>query len=459
MHPVPFRKVIKMKRLLFGLAVIGLLGAAAPKPTPDPAVGKAAYESNCARCHGPTGAGDGLDAKRMSPMPRKLSEGVFKFRTTGSGTPPTDEDLFRTISTGLAGSRMPDFQRLPEEIRWQLVYYVKSLSTAFNDQKPEPVNLGTDPGPKKATVERGKELYGQLGCAACHGTAGRGDGPSAPTLVDNWGRPIRPADLTHGSAYRGGSSVKDIVARMMTGIDGTPMPSYADALSSPEDAWALATYIRSIQEKPNFQRVIEGVKGPAPLPSGPDDPAWGAAPATTLRLSSNLYREGEIQPTSVAGISVQALYNEKEILFRLAWNDPNESRESPPDAAALALIPDRRLKPKIGSLRSWPATPEAPALDLSLWQAIQAPAYEAVLKDFAQAAGAPEGGAVLESKASYAEGQWILLIKRPLAPAIPGGAALSPSRPTLIGVAVWNGGNGEQGRRRANSNWVDLVLK
>ena len=31
----------------------------------------------------------------------------------------------------------------------------------------------------------------------------------------------------------------------MTGLDGTPMPSYADALAPP-DAWALAAYLRSL---------------------------------------------------------------------------------------------------------------------------------------------------------------------------------------------------------------------
>ncbi len=401
------------------------LSEGSSRSTPDPAMGKALYEANCARCHGPTGAGDGMDAKRMSPKPRQLSEGIFKFRTTASGTPPTDEDLFHTLSTGLPGSRMPDFQRLPEEARWQLVYYVKSLSPVFESQAPEPVDLGTPPPRTGALIQKGKELYTQLGCHTCHGNLGRGNGPSAPGLVDNWGKPIQAADLTKGWNYRAGSSAREIVARVMTGIDGAPMPSYADALSSKEDAWALAYYLESIQESPRFHRVIEAIPASDPLPKDPEDSIWEKAPRTDLRLASNLYRQGEILPSTVRSVSVQAVYNKEEILFRLAWNDPSENRTEPPDALAVAFIPDRRLKWRLGSLRGWSMASEN--LDLRRWSATE------------------EGG----SAAVYTDGRWVLLLRRPL----------PPKAPIPMGVAVWDGGNQESQLHRANSYWVDLVLR
>ena len=427
MRPVPF--------LLVTAAFLGWFWGSAYADH-DLAAGKDAFEANCARCHGPTGAGDGPDAKRMFPKPRKLSEGIFKFRSTASGTPPTDEDLFHTISTGLPGSRMPDFQRLSEETRMNLVSYVKSLSPpTFQDQKPEPVELGKDPGLKQANLNHGKEVYTQLGCAACHGESGRGNGPSAPTLTDNWGNPIRPADLTEGWNYRAGSSPRDIVARIMTGIDGTPMPSYADALSSKEDAWHLAYYVHSLQESPQWNRTVEAVKAGGALPTTLEDPQWRQAPRTDLRLSSTVYRQGEILPTTVTAISVQAVYNNEDVLFRLTWHDPNESRETPPDAVELVFLPDRRLRFQIGSLRSWPADAEAPSLTLAYWSAKE-PA---------------------KTLASYKEGQWTVLIRQPLHLLGQDGAV--PKKPILVGIAIWDGGNSEQGRHRANSNWVDLVLK
>ncbi len=373
------------------------------KPAPDAEVGRQAYADNCVRCHGPTGEGDGRDAKRMHPRPRKLSEGVFKFRTTASGTPPTDEDLFETISNGLPGSRMPDFQRLPEDVRWQLVYHVKSLSPAFQEQKPEPLAFGKDPGPKGANLVKGKELYTQLGCNACHGPVGRGNGPSAAALVDQWGEHVDPADLTQGWSYRGGSSPRDVLVRLMTGLDGTPMPSYAEAVKA-EEVWDLAYYVRSLQTEPRWSRQVEAVR---------ETLGWEKAPRADLRLGNTFYRNGEIVPSSVHAVSVQALYNEKEILFRLSWHDRTESRETPPDAAAVALLEDPKLRWSAGSLRGWAGKPEAAAL------------------------------------VSYQEGEWTALLKRPL----PAGKAAG------FGVMVWDGGNGEQGRHRSNSNWVELVLE
>jgi len=389
----------------------------AAEPAADLEAGKQAYLDNCARCHGPTGAGDGRDSKRMFPRPRKLSEGVFKFRTTASGTPPTDEDLYETISNGLPGSRMPDFQRLPEEIRWQLVQYVKSLSTAFKDQKPEPLKFGTDPGPGKANLGKGKQLYTQLGCNACHGAQGLGNGPSAATLVDQWNNPIRPADLTQGWNYRSGSSPKDILVRLMTGIDGTPMPSYAEAVK-PEEGWDLAYYVHSIQAEPRWNSTVEAVK---------ESLGWEKAPRTDLRLSGNFYKDGELLPVTVRAISVQALYNGTEILFRLSWHDPNESKEAPADAVAVALLQDPKMRWRAGSLRVLPTEMNSiPAPDVTQWSA-------------------KEGSA----SGTYQDGEWVALLKRP-APA---------GKSAGLGVMVWDGGNAEQGRHRANSNWVELILK
>ena len=449
---IPFRIIALGGLLVWALvparAALSQAPGASMRPAPDLEVGKQAYTDNCARCHGATGAGDGRDSARMFPKPRRLSEGVFKFRTTASGTPPTDEDLFHTLSEGLPGSRMPEFQRLPEETRWQLVYYVKSLSSIFNDQKPEPINLGKDPGPQKANLAHGKELYTQLGCNACHGTQGRADGPSAPTLVDQWSQPIRPADLTQGWEYRSGSSPRDILTRLMTGLDGTPMPSYAEAVK-PEEVWDLAYYIHSIQEKPHWSRGVTAAAS-GQLPSDPADPQWDSAPRSDLRLSGSYYKDGQILPTTVAAVTVQALYAEGRIAFRLSWHDSKENRELPADAAALAILPDPRLKWTVGSLRAWPAAQDLPELDLAYWAANRDATRQAMVRDTADLADNAKAGQPLETKSSFAEGEWTVVFQR----ALP-----SAEKKFRFGILVWDGGNGERGRHRANTNWVDLILK
>src|SRR5258708_30081566 len=82
------------------------------------------------------------------------------------------------------------------------------------------------------------------------GDEGRGDGPSAPTLKDDADFPIFAADLHQNWRFRGGGSGEDIYRRLRTGLDGTPMPSFADLIDqkflTDEEPWRLAPYLRSL---------------------------------------------------------------------------------------------------------------------------------------------------------------------------------------------------------------------
>jgi mono/diheme cytochrome c family protein len=73
-------------------------------------------------------------------------------------------------------------------------------------------------GPERGSAEKGKEVYQKAKCWECHGEKGRGNGPSTPTLKDDWDLPIRPLNLTQGWRYKGGNTVKDIYTRFTTGL-------------------------------------------------------------------------------------------------------------------------------------------------------------------------------------------------------------------------------------------------
>ncbi len=421
----------------------GLCASAAEvsaRPAPDLAAGREAYVTNCARCHGDQGHGDGPDAARMIPRPRDFTTGTYKFRMTASGTPPTDEDLFHTISTGLAGTRMPGWEGLSEDTRWQLIAYLKSLAPSLARATPQPVaSFGKDPGVKGADLAKGKQLYADLGCAACHGTAGRANGPSAKTLKDDWGQPIRAANLTHGWELRGGEEPKDLVARLMTGVDGTPMPSYADTVPA-ANLWQLAYYLRSIQEPANWSGSLTVVSA-ASLPTSPDDPAWAAAPRADLRLWSNVYVNGAVVRTMVPWAMVQAVATADTIAFRIAWDDPSEDHGTPPDQLALAFKPAIGGR-EVGSLQSWPK-PGTPALDLIVWSAATGTAREAI----SESLDLPVTAEARPAQAQYADGRWSLVITRP-----------RPTTATPWALVIWDGGNGETGRIRSVSSWTDLDL-
>ena len=91
------------------------------------------YNRHCAACHGTEGDGQGPAAYLLSPKPRDFTSGTYKFRSTPSGSPPTDRDLLRTLKRGVPGTAMPMWERLPENDQVALVEFLKSFSDIFED--------------------------------------------------------------------------------------------------------------------------------------------------------------------------------------------------------------------------------------------------------------------------------------------------------------------------------------
>ncbi len=221
------------------------------------AQGKQVYDRYCVGCHGEKGDGKGPAARLLIIKPRDFTKGVFKFRSTPSGTLPTDEDLYKIISRGVYRTSMPDWGLVPERERLAVIQYIKTFYPEWKVQAPgKPIFIPEPPETLGApeSVARGKELYKLLECNACHGESGRGDGPSAATLdPDAWGNKQKPFDFTQGR-LKSGPSPKDIYRTFMTGVGGTAMPSYADIFGEPDgenikdgDAWNLVSYVLSLR--------------------------------------------------------------------------------------------------------------------------------------------------------------------------------------------------------------------
>jgi len=73
------------------------VAATAASPGDDgapPRWARRVYEVNCAACHGVESDGNGPAARMFVTRPRDFRSGIFKFRSTPSGSLPTDEDLF-----------------------------------------------------------------------------------------------------------------------------------------------------------------------------------------------------------------------------------------------------------------------------------------------------------------------------------------------------------------------------
>ncbi|MFQ5684769.1 MAG: c-type cytochrome [Candidatus Binatia bacterium] len=224
-----------------------------PPETPEQvARGKAIYERSCILCHGADGEGDGpaafFIASYGAPRPQNFNTDNFKLRSTPSGMLPTDDDLFRIVTRGVPGY-MPTFAGLTEIQRWQVIYYVKSFNPKFKTAKPErfEIEIGAPHLPTHGHITIGRQLYVDAGCGECHGESGRGDGPSAPDLEDYRGLHMPVTDLTNPTDFKNGNTQEDIYRSIMTGFNGTPMPSYADAFEGrKDDVWHLVHYIMSL---------------------------------------------------------------------------------------------------------------------------------------------------------------------------------------------------------------------
>lgn len=238
-----------MRTLPIALLVAAALPAGATPPEPAATVrGHAAFNRYCISCHGVEGDGRGPTADWIDPRPRVLTSGVFKFRSTPSGELPTDADLLRTITNGLNHTYMPRWAPITLRERQDLVQFVKSLSPRFKEEpQGKPIAIPAHPPLTPALAEQGKAVWAKLQCATCHGDSGKGDGPSAPTLRDDWGQPITPRDFTSGP-LKSGDQPEDLYRTFMTGLNGSPMPSFAESISQ-EEAWQLVAYVRSLRRE------------------------------------------------------------------------------------------------------------------------------------------------------------------------------------------------------------------
>jgi cytochrome c oxidase cbb3-type subunit I/II len=185
----------------------------------------------------------------LEPKPHDFTGGMFKFRTTPFGAMPTDADLLRTISEGIPGTAMPAWKRLlSEQQRSDLVQYIKTFAAekfvAAARTPPEPVHLPAAPPATPERIANGQQVFERLQCWQCHGHGGGGDGPLAAVLRDGKNRPIRPQDFTKG-VYKSGQQPEDLLRTVLTGLNGTPMPTYATAVSV-DEGWDLVYYVRSL---------------------------------------------------------------------------------------------------------------------------------------------------------------------------------------------------------------------
>jgi mono/diheme cytochrome c family protein len=453
-------------------------GARAGAPTPRAIdtgdEGARIYLARCAPCHGERGDGQGPVAPYLDPEPRDFVHGPFALRTTESGQPPTDDDLLRVVTHGIPGTAMPAWTVLTERERRLVVEHVKKFSDAFGT-KPAAVKPATTPSASGVMVARGREVYRQAKCWECHGEAGRGDGPSAPTLKDDHGDPIAPANLTKGWRYKGGREAADVYMRLTTGMDGTPMPSYADTLPE-DDRWALAHYVRSLQVDGEAGVVLRARSIAGEVPRTADDARWRDAHPLVIPLAGQVIVRPRWQNHGVDEVVARALFSDRQLALLLEWDDPTrDTRHVEPGPPKLGrfgyvLAEERTRDLKLrDAVRVQLARPDAErphfllggrGRPVTLWH------WRAdVDRATTERAEGPEAppvevrGTSPEGRGVWTDGRWRVVLVRTLAAEDARDVALVRGALVPFALQVWDGSRGERGLMMSISAWSFLSLE
>jgi cytochrome c len=468
--------------------------------------GKTLYLKFCAQCHNENGDGEGYAAPHLRPRPRNFTTGKFKVRTTPSGALPTHQDLVNIIRRGMPYTSMPAWPDLSDQEVSDLAYFITTFSPDFSNREnvPQPVALPSAPKATTESVELGKKLYEETGCVKCHGTLGRGDGPSASTLKDDWGHPIRAADLAQSWTFRGGSSREDIFRSMSTGLNGTPMPGFLDALT-PEQRWAITDFIVSLSGSngPGYSNLVVAKHVQDPIDLAKGGASFASAPAARFPIVGQIVEPGRAFHPPATSVTVQAIYDADSIALLVRWHDmsaqktgtngpslpvpPEEEEEAAATPTGQAQTPGGAQQPAADPFAEAEAAPADQPSEFSDAVAIQIPSqvptdarkpyflfgdaqnsvdlwlFDLARPDPLQFTGrgsadiAPNDKKELTGVASYDQGEWSVIFKRPLRPA--SGAAFTAGQFMPVAFSVWDGFSRERGNRRGLTLWYSLYVE
>jgi DMSO reductase family type II enzyme heme b subunit len=425
--------------------------------------GQMIYEQHCAACHGLEGDGAGPGAERLFTKPRDFTRDEYEIKSTAGDEFPTRDDLIRTISKGMPGSSMPAWEgELSQGEIGAVTDYIQTTFGRFFSQEGFGTTVIDVPGriePSEESLARGEQLFSSdIGCLKCHGENGRGNGPSAFELTDNTGNVIYPADLTQPWHFRGGAAPEDIYVRLRTGMPGSPMPSFADALSE-EDTWDLVNYVlsRSPEEPPEPAVLLKSQFVEEPLPTEPDDPAWDNIAPAYFPLSGQLQRAPRHYQPAINAVWVRSLYNTTEVAFQVAWNDRTETRDGEAiDAMAIQFPQDFSG----GEERPYFVFGDS---NRPVYQWYWAADTDGVTERNAGGLDAiedqPEAQWQTQSVASYQDGRWQVVFRRSLTTGDATDLNFETDRFTPISFMAWDGFAQESGGSLGLTTWSNVYLE
>ena len=212
--------------------------------------GSALFVSQCARCHGLGGLGDGIgsESPTFGSPPRDFVEGAYRYISTDN-TIASDADLRRAITAGFPASGMPAFEHLSTGQVDSLVSVLDELWEG-RPERGDTIVVPPRPATTDSSIAAGAKLYGMM-CMTCHGEKGDGQGPAFA------GQETAPRDFTKGDLKAGtdpaqmylrtAAGIPKLMVGFAQGLDPDAHPPLPEPLTrlSPEQIWSIIDYVES----------------------------------------------------------------------------------------------------------------------------------------------------------------------------------------------------------------------
>ncbi len=288
---------------------------------------------------------------------------------------------------------------------------------------------------------------------------------------------------------------------MTTGLNGTPMPAFGDALK-PEDRWAITDYMVSLGDgdEPHYANLVTAKHVDDPIDLAKGAAAFEKAPVARFPIVGQIMEPGREFHPPVVSVLVQAIYDANDIAFLVRWNDMSaettgsnsptlvvavEEEEAPEVAAAATTAAvDEWGQPVEGAAAAataptGPAYSDAVAIQLpllmpsgarkpyfllgdatngvDLWFADLARPTSDQYSAKGSGAIAPLDASDVSSTAHYDKGEWSVIFKRGLT--APSGVPFAQGTFVPIAFSVWDGGSHERGNKRGLTQWQSLYVE
>jgi hypothetical protein len=289
---------------------------------------------------------------------------------------------------------------------------------------------------------------------------------------------------------------------MSTGFNGTPMPSFLDALT-PEQRWAITDFIVSLggTKGPGFSNLVVAKHVGDPIDLAKGAASFAAAPVARFPIVGQIMEPGRAFHPPATSVTVQAIHDADSVAFLVRWHDMSAEKTGknepslpvPPEeeeeagAAAPAQTAGGAAPNAADPFAEPEAAPAGQPSEFSDAVAIQIPSevpadarkpyflfgdaqnpvdlwfFDLARPDPLRFTGkgsgdiAPADAANLTGVANYDQGEWSVIFKRPLRAA--SGAPFSPGEFMPAAFSVWDGFSRERGNRRGLTLWYSIYVE